>query len=108
MGTGILSEFPDTSGSYATYPALHGDDPVQPVHAPHAGGGIPKIRMRILHFENTFGDVCTSEYCLDAMLSLVLLMTRSTRHNAARLERLTEAAHPADYGALPLQRAVRL
>ena len=48
--------------------------------------------MRLLHFENTFGDTYASEYSLDAMLSLVLLMTRSSRPDADRLTRLTATA----------------
>jgi hypothetical protein len=45
--------------------------------------------MRLLHFENAFGVANNSEYCLDAMLSLVLLMARNARPDADRLARLT-------------------
>ena len=110
MATGILSEFALISGLHAKHPAPHGNDPADLGHATLAGGAIPRIRMQLLHFENAFGDVCTSEYCLDAMLSLVLLMMRSSRHDAARVERLTEAAnapYPADCDMAPLSRAVR-
>ena len=60
-----------------------------------------RIRMRLLHFENAFGAAYNSEYCLDAMLSLVLLMARNARPNADRLTRLIGPArrlHVCDDG----------
>jgi hypothetical protein len=55
--------------------------------------------MRLLHFENAFGDAYASEYCLDAMLSLVLLMSRHSKPDADRLERLTGTANTASPAA---------
>ena len=101
MGADILQQLPVIRGSHAAYSAAYGND--RPVSACgfRTGGAIPSDRMRLLHFENTFGDVYASEYCLDAMLSLVLLVMRSTRLDADRLKRLTgmpDAACSADDG----------
>jgi len=91
MGAGILSQAPVINGSQAKYSALHGNDKAGLVGSARARGAIPHKRMRLLHFENTFGEAHTSEYCLDAMLSLVLLITRSARPDADRLARLSGA-----------------
>jgi hypothetical protein len=99
MGADILQKFPGISGSHAAHSAPRDSDHAGLVRGLRAGGAIPSDRMRLLHFENAFGDVYASEYCLDAMLSLVLLVMRSSRLDADRLARLTErpdAACPAE------------
>ena len=103
MGADILQQFPVIRGLHTAYSAPLGNDCPGSARGLRARGVIPSDRMRLLHFENAFGDVYASEYCLDAMLSLVLLVMRSTRLDADRLERLTavsDAACPADDGFL--------
>jgi len=99
MGIGILSEVQSQSigGIYGRHFATHGNGHTGLVHGARAGGMIPKARMRLLHFENTFGKTYDSEYCLDAMLSLVLIMARSARPDADRLARLIGATSAAAY-----------
>jgi hypothetical protein len=101
MGIGILQEFPLIDGSHARHAVPHSNGHAGLSRETRARGALPNPRMRLLHFENTFGDVRVSEYCLDAMVSLVLLMTRNTKADAAKLARLTETAsamHPAENG----------
>ena len=86
MGVGILTQTPIADKAQEKYSAPHG---IAPAGQARPRSAIPNIRMRLLHFENTFGETYDSEYCLDAMLSLVLLMTRSSRPDADRLARLT-------------------
>ena len=93
MGTGILPEFPNTDRAHTSHSAPHGNKQAGLVRdGIKAQAAAPRGRMRILHFENTFGEVQSSEYCLDAMLSLVLLMARNSKPDANRLARLTGAA----------------
>ena len=102
MGADILQQFPVLSGSHEVHSIPHGGKHPGSVGGLRAEGAIPSERMRLLHFENTFGDVYASEYCLDAMISLVLLVMRSAKLDAARLARLTarpDAACP-DNGLL--------
>jgi len=91
MGVGILSQVPVISGSQAKLSAPHGNGNPSLAGSAHARGAIPSIRMRLLHLENSFGEAHSSGYCLDAMLSLVVLITRSARADADRLARLTGA-----------------
>ena len=98
MSTGILSEFPVIDGSYAGHSAQHSKEHADFSRKTRASGVIPNTRntrMQLLHFENAFGDVRVSEYCMDAMLSLVLLMGRNSRADADRLARLTGTANTA-------------
>ena len=81
--------------SFAAYLAPHGNDHAGLAQEVRSGGTIPSKRMRLLHFENTFGDVYTSEYCHESMLSLVLLMTKNAKPDTDRLERLTATADAA-------------
>ena len=105
MGAGILSQVPVISESHAKLSAPHGNDNPGLAGSAHARGAIPSIRMRLLHLENSCGEVYSSEYCLDAMLSLVVLITRSAKADADRLARLTGAIHlpPAGDGLVPDQ-----
>jgi len=98
MGVSILPEVQKSDGSYKEHFAAHGGRRTDFVHGGRAGGATSNARMRLLHFENTFGSTHVSEYCLDAMLNLVLIMARNARPNAERLARLTgtaSAAYPA-------------
>jgi len=88
MGNGALQEFPHSSGSYARH---HGKGRVET----RLSGAIPNARMRLLHFENIFGDTYASDYCLAAMSSLVLIMARSAGPDADRLDRLAGTADAA-------------
>jgi len=106
MDTGILlPEFPVIAAApvidaaYAKYSSPHGNKHAEPVYGLRHKGVTPSARMRFLHFENTFGEAHTSEYCLDAMVSLVLIMTRNTRPNAARITRLTKTIHAVHQAA---------
>ena len=104
MGAGILSQAPVNKRARAKYSASRGNGNVCLAGSACARGAIPSIRMRLLHLENAFGEVCTSEYCLDAMSSLVLLITRSARLDADRVARLTGGIHdsgPAQEGLVP-------
>jgi hypothetical protein len=87
MGT-ALPVFPHSGGTYGSRVVTHDDRQAGFTHTARPGCTIPSARMRLLHFENTFGDVYASEYCLDAMISLVLIVARSARSDAGRLERL--------------------
>ena len=91
MGIGTLPVFPHSNGTCGRRFVTR-DDRQASICTACPGGAIPSARMRLLHFENTFGDVYASEYCLDAMTSLVLLVARSARSDADRLERLTGMA----------------
>ena len=93
MGVGILSHVPVISESHAKHSAPHGKNNAGLAGSAYARGTIPHIRMRLLHYENTFGEAHTSEYCLDAMLNLVLCITRSAKPDADRLARLTGATN---------------
>ena len=96
MGTGTLPEFPHTlGGSSAKQSAPHGNGHVGLTPGTRTRGAIPGNRMRLLHYENAFGDVYASEYCLDAMISLTLFMAKSARPDTDRLARLTGAAAAA-------------
>ena len=98
MGT-ALPVRPHSDGTYGRRVVTRNDRQAGFTHTAGLGCAIPNARMRLLHFENTFGDVYTSEYCLDAMLSLVLIVARSARSDADRLERLigmTGVARPAE------------
>ena len=95
MSTGILPEFSVIGGSYAGHSAQPSKEHTDFSRKTRASGVIPNARMQLLHFENAFGDVSASEYCLDAMLSLVLLMGRNSRPDADRLARLTGTANIA-------------
>ncbi|MDR2696373.1 MAG: hypothetical protein LBC79_08360 [Deltaproteobacteria bacterium] len=90
MGADILQQLPLISGSRVAHSAPHDSGRPGAARGFRAAGAIPSDRMRLLHFENAFGDVYASEYCLDAMLSLMLLVIRSARLDADRLARLTE------------------
>jgi len=89
MGASILTQVPISSESQEKNSAPDSSDNAGPACQARAKSTIPSIRMRLLHFENTFGETYHSEYCLDAMLNLVLLMTRSSKPDADRLARLT-------------------
>jgi len=109
MGTVILSEDHSIGGSHERDSAAHGNGDTGLVRGMRAEGANLKSRMRLLHFENAFGQAHASEYCLDAMLSLVLLMVRNARPDADRLARLTgaaSAAYPAERGISPDSAAV--
>ena len=85
MGNGTLPECPHSSGTHArNHGGGHGNTRLR--------GVIPNARMRLLHFENIFGDTYASDYCLDSMSSLVLIMARSARPDTGRLERLAGMA----------------
>jgi len=88
MGNGVLSEFPHGNGTYARH---HDKGRVET----RLRGAIPNARMRLLHFENIFGDTYASDYCLAAMSSLVLIMARSANPDADRLDRLAGTAEAA-------------
>ena len=91
MGT-ALPVRPHSGGTYGSRVVTRDDRQADFTYTACLGGAIPSARMRLLHFENTFGDVYASEYCLDAMLSLVLIVARSARADVDRLERLTGMA----------------
>jgi hypothetical protein len=97
MDTDALPGFHVIDGSYAEDSAPYDNNHAALVSVRRARGAM-SVRMQLLHFENIFGDVRVSEYCSDAMLSLVLLMARGAKHDADRLARLTgatDAAYPA-------------
>jgi hypothetical protein len=104
MGAGILSQVPVINESHAKHFTLQDNNNAGLVGSARARGVIPHIRMCLLHFENTFGESHSSEYCLDAMLSLVLLIARSAKPDTDRLARLTGAMRdpcPAKDGLAP-------
>ena len=106
MGIGILSEVQNIGGPCGRDSAAQGNDPTRTdrFHGMRAQGSAAQARMRLLHFENAFGEAHASEYCLDAMLSLVVLMVRNARPDADKLARLTgaaSAAYPAERGVSP-------
>jgi len=102
MGTGPQPGFPHMSELYARHSAPHGNGHAGLTSGRRTGSVMRKrMRMRLLHFENAFGDAYASEYCLDAMISLVLTMARSARSDADRLERLAGTAAEA----APVRRA---
>ena len=92
MGVGILPEIQSSCEDYEGHSVTHGNEHSGLVYEMRAESTGPKVRLRLLHFENTFGVVHASEYCQDAMLSLVLLMVRNARPDADRLARLTGTA----------------
>ena len=83
MGTGILAQVPVITQSHSKYSASHGNNMACLIGRERTMVAIPNARMRLLHFENTFGEAHASEYCLDAMLSFVQIMTRSSKPDAA-------------------------
>lgn len=95
MDNGVLPEVQHTGDPGKNFPPAQNAGHTQRSHAAHAGATRSDARMRFLHFENTFGATHASEYCMDAMLSLVLFMVRNARPDAARLARLTGAAGAA-------------
>ena len=100
MYTGTMPEFPVSVGSYARPSAQQDNDHTDLVRGKRTEGTM-SARMRFLHFENTFGEAHASEYCLDAMLSLVLLMMRNSKLDADRMARLAgleSAAHLGEDG----------
>ena len=101
MGTGILSELTDICGVYTGHSASQGNSCTGFTRQTGTRDAGPNARIRILHFENAFGNVHTAEYCLDSMINLVLIMVRSARPDADKLARLTEtgAAYPAEHDA---------
>ena len=95
MGTGIPQKFSPIRRSYTGHDALHGNDRTDLEHEPPAKVAVSNARMRLLHFENAFGEAHASEYCLAAMLCLVLIMVRNSRPDATRLARLIATADAA-------------
>jgi hypothetical protein len=75
--------------------ALHGNGIADYVLETPVCGATRNARMRLLHFENAFGDAYSSEYCMAAMLNQVLIMTRNLRSATDRLARLTGTADAA-------------
>jgi hypothetical protein len=102
MDTSIVPDFPAIDTVAEWHCAPQDDTHLKHNGKIHARSGIPKSRMRLLHFVNVFGGYDGSEYCRDAMLSLVLLMAKSSNPDADRLARLTgttRAAFSEGYGS---------
>ena len=96
MGVDITRQFAGANEPHTGRVVSHSGGRAGYIPTVRAGCAIPNVRMRLLHFENAFGDAYASEYCLDAMLSLVLIVARSARPDADRLERLTGTADAAE------------
>ena len=99
MDVGSISQAPDLNEMHAEHSTPHGNE-----NAGLAGDAAPSVRMRLLHVENSFGELRVSEYCLEAMLSLVLFVARSARPDQDELERPASeagAACPANDALFP-------
>jgi len=104
MGTGILQDFALIGESYTGHCAPCDKNHTAFTHKKSAKVAIASARMRLLHFENTFGEAHASEYCLAAMLCHVLIMVRSSRPDVNKLARLigtADAAYPAKDKLIP-------
>ena len=93
MAASTLAQAPVSKRSCAKKPTSHGNGSVGLPGSAHARGTIPSIRMRLLHLENALGAADRSEYSLDAMVSLVLLIARSAGLKADRVARLISGKH---------------
>ena len=98
-------EFSLTGGSNPGRYALQGNNFTDFVLETPVRGVIPNALMQLLHFENTFGDTYSSEYCLAAMLNQVLTKTRNPGPDTGRPAHLAETAdaacQPAEKNARP-------
>ena len=110
MVASTLAQAPVSKRSRAEKTTSHGNGSVGLPGSAHARGTIPSIRMRLLHLENALGAADRSEYSLDAMVSLVLLIARSASLKMDRMARHISGIHvpcPVQGGLVPAPATVR-